>query len=85
MNFLALNDDAKFIIATHLASDLKIRTLYVYLSTHLSIDVYLIIYLNIHIGMYVCIIRMYIRTCYVLTNPPIPSSRSKYFVVLRPV
>jgi hypothetical protein len=27
MNFLALNDDVKFIIATHLASDLKIRTL----------------------------------------------------------
>jgi hypothetical protein len=27
MNFLALNDDVKFIIASHLASDLKIRTL----------------------------------------------------------
>ena len=27
INFLALNDDVKFIIATHLASDLKIRTL----------------------------------------------------------
>ena len=27
MNFLALNDDVKFIIATHLASDLKIRAL----------------------------------------------------------
>ena len=27
MNFLALHDDVKFIIATHLASDLKIRTL----------------------------------------------------------
>jgi len=27
MNFLALNDDVKFIIANHLASDLKIRTL----------------------------------------------------------
>ena len=27
MKFLALNDDVKFIIATHLASDLKIRTL----------------------------------------------------------
>ena len=27
MNFLALHDDLKFIIATHLASDLKIRTL----------------------------------------------------------
>ena len=27
MNFLALHDDVKFIIATHLASDLKIRAL----------------------------------------------------------
>ena len=27
MNFLALNDDVKFIIASHLASDLKIRSL----------------------------------------------------------
>ena len=27
MNFLALNDDVKFIITKHLATDLKIRTL----------------------------------------------------------
>ncbi len=27
MNFLALHDDVKFIIANHLASDLKIRTM----------------------------------------------------------
>ena len=27
MNFLAIHDDVKFIIADHLASDLKIRTL----------------------------------------------------------
>jgi hypothetical protein len=27
MNFLALNDDVKFIISKHLSSDLKIRTL----------------------------------------------------------
>ena len=27
MNFLALHDDVKFIIANHLATDLKIRTL----------------------------------------------------------
>jgi len=27
MNFLALHDDVKFIIATHLASDLKIRSM----------------------------------------------------------
>ena len=28
MNFLALNDDVKFIITKHLASDFKIRTLF---------------------------------------------------------
>ena len=28
---------------------------------------------------------MYVHTCYVLTNPPIPSSRCKCFVVIRPV
>ena len=27
MNFLALHDDVKFIVATHLASDLKIRSM----------------------------------------------------------
>ncbi len=32
---------------------------------------------------YVCIIRT-VHTCCVLTNPPIPSSRCKHFVVLRP-
>ena len=34
-----------------------------------------------YVFMYVC---MYIHTCCVLTNPPIPSSRCKYFVVLCP-
>jgi hypothetical protein len=34
---------------------------------------------NTYIHTYVC---MYVHTCYVLTNP---SSRCKYFVVLRPV
>jgi hypothetical protein len=33
--------------------------------------------------MYVCM--YYIRTCYVLTKPPIPSSRCKHYVILRPV
>ena len=28
---------------------------------------------------------MYVHISYVLTNPPIPTSRCKYFVVLRPV
>jgi hypothetical protein len=32
--------------------------------------------------MYVCV---YVYTCYVLTKPPIPSSRCKCFVFLRPV
>jgi hypothetical protein len=30
-------------------------------------------------------IHTYIHTCYVLTKPPIPSSRYNHFVVLRPV
>ncbi len=34
------------------------------------------------IYIHVCI---YVYTCYVLTNPPIPSSRCNHFVVLRPV
>ena len=34
--------------------------------------------------MYACI-HTHVYTCYVLSNPPIPSSRCKYFVVLRPV
>jgi hypothetical protein len=34
----------------------------------------------VSVGMY-----LYIDTCYVLTNPPIPSSRCKCFVFLRPV
>jgi hypothetical protein len=33
---------------------------------------------------YVCIIYIHIRTYYVLTNPPIQSSRSKHFIFLRP-
>jgi hypothetical protein len=36
--------------------------------------------------MYLCMyIHTYVHTCYVLTNPPIPSSRCKCFVFLRPV
>jgi hypothetical protein len=38
------------------------------------------------ISMYVCMcVYTYVHTCYVLTNPPIPSSRCKCFVFLRPV
>ena len=41
------------------------------------------------ICMCVCVcvcmdVRMYVYTCYVLTSPPIPSSRCKHFVGLRP-
>jgi hypothetical protein len=36
-------------------------------------------YACIHVG------NMHVHTCYVLTNPPIPSSRCKCFVFLRPV
>ena len=42
MIFLALHDDVKFIIATHLASDLKIRTL---LSKNHDIRIYIYIYI----------------------------------------
>jgi hypothetical protein len=31
------------------------------------------------------VLHTYVHTCYVLTNPPIPSSRCKCFVFLRPV
>jgi hypothetical protein len=33
--------------------------------------------------MCICV-YVYVYTCYVLTNPPIPSSRSKRIVILRP-
>ena len=42
---------------------------------------YLHVYIHTCIRMYVC----NLHTCYVLTNPPSPSSRCKYFVVFRPV
>ena len=36
--------------------------------------------------VFVCVcVCVYVHTCYVLTKPPIPSSRCKCFVVLRPV
>ncbi len=40
------------------------------------------VYVCMRVCLYVYIIR--IHTCYVLTKPPIPSSRCKCFVVLRP-
>ena len=44
-------------------------------------------YVCVHVCMCVCVcvcIYTYVRTCYVLTNPSIPSSRSKHFIFLRP-
>jgi hypothetical protein len=35
----------------------------------------------IYVCMYVC---LYVHTCYILIIPPIPSSRCKHFVFLRP-
>ena len=36
--------------------------------------------------MYACMcVCIYVHTCSVLTNPPIPSSRCKHFVFLRPI
>jgi hypothetical protein len=50
MNFLALNDDVKFIISKHLASDLKIRAC-----------VCMYVYMYVCICMYVCIyVCMYV-------------------------
>ena len=43
-----------------------------------------VIYACMHAYMYVCM-YVYVHKCYVLTNPPIPSSRCKCFVFLRPV
>ena len=48
-----------------------------------------IIYVSICMCVYVCMYEcmyacMYVLTCYVLTNPPIPSSPSKHFIKLRP-
>jgi len=61
MNFLALNDDVKFIISKHLASDLKIRAL---LSKNHDLQQILVggihTYVCMYVCMYVCIcIRMY--------------------------
>ena len=41
---------------------------------------YVCMYVCMHACMHVC---MYVHTYYVLTNPPIPSSHCKCFVVLR--
>ena len=68
--------------------------MYMYVYTYVCISMY--VYLCMYIGgpflarvlMYVCIhayVCMYIHTCCVLTKPPIPSSRCKCFVFLRPV
>jgi hypothetical protein len=57
------------------------RRHYIYMYTYIFIHMY------VYVCMYVCIcmcICMYVYTCYVLTKPPIPSSRCKHFVFLRP-
>jgi hypothetical protein len=57
-------------------------TIHPYTYICIFVCTYIRMYVHKNIQKYVC---MYIHTCYVLTNPPIPSSRCKYFVVLRPV
>ena len=79
MDFLALNDDVQFIISKHLQSDFKIRTM---LSKYHDLQKILFGEIRMYACMYGC---MYVYTCCVLTNPPIPSSRCNHFVVLRPV
>jgi hypothetical protein len=62
MNFLALNDDVKFIISNHLASDLKIRALIskimtfkkYYLETSCIIRMCVCMYVYTYVFMYVC-------------------------------
>jgi hypothetical protein len=45
------------------------------------IHTYLCMYVCIYMHIYVCMyVYTYIHTCYVLNNPPIPSSRCKCFV-----
>ena len=56
----------------------------VLLCLFLHICMYVISFHNdayIHVCMY---IHTYVHTCYVLTNPPIPSSHCKHFVFLSP-
>jgi hypothetical protein len=48
-----------------------------------SICMYACMYIRMYVCMYIYI-HTCIHTCYVLTNPPIPSSCCKCFVVLRP-
>ncbi len=60
MNFLALHDDVKFIIAMHLASDLKIRTL---LSKNHDIQKILFNEVVYNDDTYVCMVCMHVCMC----------------------
>ena len=52
MKFLALNDDVKFIIASHLASDLKIRS-YVCMCVCMYVCMCVCVYVCMCVCMYV--------------------------------
>ena len=45
---------------------------------------YACMYIRMYVGMHACMYDTYVYTRYVLTNAPIPSSRCKHFVNLRP-
>ena len=72
MDFLALNDDVKFIISKHLASDLKIRVLlsknhdlqknniwYVCMHVCMHACMHACMYVYMYVCMYVCMYVMY--------------------------
>jgi hypothetical protein len=53
----------------------------IYVCIYVCMYVYLYIHMYMYMYMYMC---MYLHTCYVLTNPPIPSSRCKHYMFWRP-
>jgi hypothetical protein len=65
-----------------LVQEMKEVCVYVYMCVCVCVCVSVCIYICMVACMKLC---MYVHTCYVLTKPPIPSSRCKCFVFLRPV
>jgi len=74
MNFLALHDDVKFIIANHLASDLKIRgmlsknhdlqkILFGDVVIRMDVCMYVCMYVCMHVCMYACMYVAYVCMC----------------------
>jgi len=68
-------------------SELKVSlSIYTYMYVVHTYNLYCVCVCVCGVFLCVCVcVCMYVHTYCVLTNPPIPSSRCKYFVVLRPV